>query len=56
MGDSLLKQSGFVNLQRREKPEPKARTGWISLGLLKLAIDPGDKLFIVTGAGHGFRA
>jgi hypothetical protein len=21
-----------------------------------LAIDPGDELFIVTGAGHGFRA
>jgi hypothetical protein len=30
--------------------------GWISLGLLKLAIDPGAKLFIVTGAGHDFRA
>ena len=30
--------------------------GWISLGFLKLAIDPGAKLFIVTGAGHGFRA
>jgi hypothetical protein len=44
----------IVNLHA-EWRRPKARTGWISLGLLKLAIDPGDKLFIVTGAGYCFR-